>query len=602
MSSSVLKSTLRMSSVAASLLLLASGAAMAQSTVTLRAGPSTTNLPDGQSVAMWGYTCGDSLPTPGPSVNATCTAAHGTAQPAATSQPPLITVPAGQLTINLINNLSFGTEAGQQIPTSLVIDGQLGGGLGVDPSRTPSPTHAPIGTTWPGTPGPTDGSGPIFTPPLQADRVRSFGTEVATQGATPSGKQVASGSALTWSNLRPGTYIIHSGTQPSIQHPMGLYGVLVVREVDAATPPNPIPNSAYGQTFDKDVPLLLSEIDPVQNRAVDTAVRTAGFDPALVWSAQTAECGDPAVHKCYPPAVNYSPLYFLVNGVSFDRTNVAGSSLSILTPVPPATTVAATNGRVLLRLANAGLRMHIPAVVGLDMTLLAEDGNKLPGLPRVQSSVFLPAGKTYDVTVAPGQTGGNYNAATYAVFDRSLGLSTNNQRDGGMQAYIRIAGGATSGVGTQAGSGTNLNASNKSYACFSGVMLNVSDPIRGLLGGTTGANGVALGSVFTGGASATSISINANGTFTYTPPATGDCSGSFTFVVNGSTTLTANITQCTSSACGRGGAPTAVGDTYTSKVATRFQISRPGVLANDTDPAGLPLHAVLTGTPTCASV
>ena len=257
---------------------------------------------------------------------------------------------------------------------------------------------------------------------------------------------------------------------------------------------------------------------------------------------------------------------------------------------------------MLLRLANAGLRMHIPAMVGLDMTLVAEDGNKLPGLPRVQSSVFLPAGKTYDVTVAPAQTGGNYNAANYAVFDRALGLSTNNQRDGGMQAYIKVAGGVNSGVGSQAGSGATLSASAKSYACFSGATLNVSDPVRGLLGGATGANGVALGTAFTGGASATSVQLDPNGTFSYTPPTSGSCNGSFTFVVNGSTTLTATITQCASSSCGLGSAPTAVGDTYTSNIATRLQISRPGVLVNDTDPAGLPLKAVLSGTSTCATL
>ncbi len=148
--------------------------------------------------------------------------------------------------------------------------------------------------------------------------------------------------------------------------------------------------------------------------------------------------------------------------MSFDRANVAASTVSIL-----AVPAAATNGRVLLRIVNAGLRMHMPAAVGLDMTLLAEDGNKLPGVQRVQSSVFLPAGKTYDVTVAPAQTGGNYTAATYAVFDRSLGLSTNNQRDGGMQAYVAIAGGASTGVGTQVGSGATLTgASSKTYYCF----------------------------------------------------------------------------------------------------------------------------------------
>ena len=99
---------------------------------------------------------------------------------------------------------------------------------------------------------------------------------------------------------------------------MGLYGVLVV--TDANYP---------GQTFDKDVALLLSEIDPVQNTAVDTAVRTAGFSDALVWSGQTGKCGDPAVHTCYPPAVNYNPRYYLINGVSFDRSNSASSALAV---------------------------------------------------------------------------------------------------------------------------------------------------------------------------------------------------------------------------------------------------------------------------------
>ena len=150
---------------------------------------------------------------------------------------------------------------------------------------------------------------------------------------------------------------------------MGLYGVLVV--TDANYP---------GPAVDADVALLLSEIDPVQNAAVLNAVQTSGFDETLAWSGQTGKCGDPAVHTCYPPAVNYSPLYYLINGVAFNRTNPTASTQSILAPVPPATSVAATSGNVLLRLVNAGLRMHVPAVVGANMSLLAEDGNKLPGV------------------------------------------------------------------------------------------------------------------------------------------------------------------------------------------------------------------------------
>src|SRR5437660_2975529 len=90
--------------------------------------------------------------------------------------------------------------------------------------------------------------------------------------------------------------------------------------------------------------------------------------------------------------------------------------------------------------------MHVPSIVcsvtgstaSAGFSLVAEDGNVLPGTPRVQSEVFLAAGKTYDVMINPPATG----APALPVFDRALSLSTNNQRDGGMQAYIG-ANGAT---------------------------------------------------------------------------------------------------------------------------------------------------------------
>ena len=41
-------------------------------------------------------------------------------------------------------------------------------------------------------------------------------------------------------------------------------------------------------------------------------------------------------------------------------------------------------------------------------------------------------------------TAGTYDNATYAVFDRQLSLSTSNQRDGGMQAYLKFGTGAAS--------------------------------------------------------------------------------------------------------------------------------------------------------------
>ncbi len=68
--------------------------------------------------------------------------------------------------------------------------------------------------------------GATFTPPTQPNRVQSFGTEVPV-GTTAT--------ALTWTGLKPGTYLLESGTHPSIQVPMGLYGIVVV--TTPAVPP-----------------------------------------------------------------------------------------------------------------------------------------------------------------------------------------------------------------------------------------------------------------------------------------------------------------------------------------------------------------------------
>ena len=376
---------------------------------------------------------------------------------------------------------------------------------------------------------------------------------------------------------------------------MGLYGVLVVT--------TPATGSAAAQaytgvSYDADAALLFSEIDPVQNRAVATAVSTPGFLETRVWSGQVGQCGNPAapagiVKTCYPPAVNYDPRYYLINGVSFDKSQPALSALPILAPASAGGTVAAGNGRVLLRLVNAGLRMHVPAVVGRNLTLFAEDGNLLPGTPRVQTDVFLAAGKTYDVGIQPAQSAGNYTPATYALYDRQLSLSTNNQRDGGMLAYLNVAG-ATTGAGTAA-SATTVVANPDSYFLVAGNALTISDSSKGLIANDVGVYGVSVLAAPTGAGS--TLTLNADGTFNYVPGA-GVTSDSFSYCANvavvagtpptcSGKSATVTLAACTGSCLGV--APTATADAYTSNIATRLLVGSPGVLENDSDPSGLAL-------------
>jgi len=144
--------------------------------------------------------------------------------------------------------------------------------------------------------------------------------------------------------------------------------------------------------------------------------------------------------NCYPAAVNYTPTYFLINGKWFDQTAPLNSAFAI-----PET---ALSGNVLLRLLNAGLRTHTPVVAGQAVTLLAEDGNVLPGKSRDQNEVLLPAGKTHDVLIHPlvavaavPPATGKYAPATNGILDRQLSLTTNNQPNGGQQGFLQIAGG-----------------------------------------------------------------------------------------------------------------------------------------------------------------
>ena len=493
-------SVLSSAGLAATALLLTTGAVHAQS-VNLTAGSTMAALPNGQTVPMWGYTCNGAT-------GATCAAANPNA--GTNWSPIVITVAPGNLTINLTNNLTFTAGTGtNSVPTSLVIVGQLGGGLGNTATKSAAVVHATQNATWPIA---GDATGPQFTPPVQGPRVQSFSTEVP--GTTP-----ATTTALTWTNLKPGTYLIESGTHPSIQGAMGLYGVLVVTTIPAGSSPG----TAYpAVTYNAEIPLVLSEIDPLQNSTVAAAVTTVGFTETAVWSGQPNGCGNPSSATyltCYPPAVNYDPRYYLVNGVAFDRSAVvAGASPSLFATTPAAN----VTGTVLVRFVNAGLRMHVPAIVGAQtqtgsptvatpgFSLIAEDGNVLPGIPRIQNEVFLAAGKTYDVMVNAPAAG----APALPVFDRQLSLSANNQRDGGMLAYI----GANGGVAPAAASAaTGATAVADAYSYVPGISLNVLDRGKGLISNDINVYGVVLVTPPTNGA----VTLNSDGTFTYVPAGTG---------------------------------------------------------------------------------
>src|SRR5437660_6911126 len=132
-----------------------------------------------------------------------------------------------------------------------------------------------------------------------------------------------------------------------------------------------------GVQYDADAVVLLSEIDPVQNSAVDAfLVKSAGCAAAAgactgtisaaaemtKWSLACSTMGPAATaNTCYPPAVDYTPLYYLIDGAAFDPANPSASQLNI----GSTTTAAAASTGLPPRMVNAGPPFHLPVGVRL---------------------------------------------------------------------------------------------------------------------------------------------------------------------------------------------------------------------------------------------
>ena len=218
---------------------------------------------------------------------------------------------------------------------------------------------------------------------------------------------------------------------------------------------------------------------------------------------------------CYPPVVNYTPLYYLINGVAFNRTNSARS----LFAASAGSASAPITGNVLVRMVNAGSRMHVPTIVGSTtnanaasgFALIAEDGNRLPGTPRVQNEVFMAAGKTYDVMIDAPAAGGT----ALPIFDRQGSLSANAiARDAGMLAYISVNGAGVPAAAT-GGAAAPLAAADTYPAVKAGITLTISDPAKGVIANDTNIYGVQATTQPANG----TLTLNANGTFSYVPDA-----------------------------------------------------------------------------------
>ncbi|CAH2031347.1 Ig-like domain-containing protein [Trichlorobacter ammonificans] len=131
-------------------------------------------------------------------------------------------------------------------------------------------------------------------------------------------------------------------------------------------------------------------------------------------------------------------------------------------------------------------------------------------------------------------------------------------------------------------------AVNDSYSTNQNTALTVAAP--GLLANDSDPEGSALTAQKVTNPSHGTLSLNSNGSFTYTPTTGYSGSDSFTYrVSDGSLTSSAATVSLTVIAVNQ--APVAVADSYSTNQNTALTVAAPGLLANDSDPEGSALTA-----------
>jgi VCBS repeat-containing protein len=130
-------------------------------------------------------------------------------------------------------------------------------------------------------------------------------------------------------------------------------------------------------------------------------------------------------------------------------------------------------------------------------------------------------------------------------------------------------------------------------------VLTVAAP--GVLGNDADPDGDPLTAVLVTGPSHGSLTLNANGSFSYTPAADFAGSDSFTYRASDGS-LNSNPVTVTITVTATNDTPAGVADAYTTAEDTVLTVPAPGVLGNDSDPDSDPLTAVLVTGPSHGSL
>ncbi len=200
--------------------------------------------------------------------------------------------------------------------------------------------------------------------------------------------------SYTFTASRPGTYLYEAGHTPdgARQSAMGLTGVLVVRG-DAAASGKPTAYSTAGSAYDDEAVMALTEIDPALNANPFT------FDMR-----------------------QFSPKYRLVDGKTYPQTNEVATD---------------TSRTVLLRYVNAGTQNHAMGLLGVEQTVIGQDGHASAAPAQLASTTITP-GQAVDALVTMPDIESKYPLAETAgqLNDNSSTDTAGQQAFGGMLTFL----------------------------------------------------------------------------------------------------------------------------------------------------------------------
>jgi len=202
-----------------------------------------------------------------------------------------------------------------------------------------------------------------------------------------------------------GTFLYEAGLIPGAQHQvaMGMYGALIVRPAGEAIGfstdnCSAVDGAAYGNAFQNECVLVLSELDPALNsngNPLDFDMRT------------------------------YNPQYFLINGKAYpDTAGITGNP----------------GESMLMRYVNAGMQAHAMSTLGLSQTILAQDGEPYTYSHNVVAET-IATGQTLDtiITVPASAADGDQ----FAIYDANMLLhNTTAAGFGGMMTFLTAGSGA----------------------------------------------------------------------------------------------------------------------------------------------------------------